>query len=122
MPWAGVAPEIEDRARLGLIVEGHGDLRPEHVWLGLPLQIIDCLEFDRGFRLIDPWDELRYLGLECAVLGADWIGPMLLARLEERLGPPLREEGRVVDQRGHSGAGSYVGAETEFARTVGVGA
>ena len=87
-----VTPEIEDRARRGLIVEGHGDLRPEHVWLGEPLQIIDCLEFDRGFRLVDPWDELRYLGLECAVLGAEWVGPLLLSRVGQRLGDPASEE------------------------------
>jgi uncharacterized protein len=87
-----VAPEIEDRAQRGLIVEGHGDLRPEHVWLGPPLQIIDCLEFDRGFRLVDPWDEVRYLGLECAVLRADWVGPLLLVRLAARLGTPPSPE------------------------------
>jgi aminoglycoside phosphotransferase family enzyme len=83
-----IAPEIGERARRGLIVEGHGDLRPEHVWLGDPIQIIDCLEFDRSFRLLDPHDEIRFLGLECAILGADWIGPLMLARLEERLGAP----------------------------------
>jgi uncharacterized protein len=81
-------PLIEGRARRGLIVEGHGDLRPEHVCLVEPLQIIDCLEFDRTFRLVDPYDEVRYLGLECAVLGASWIGPILLDRLVARLGNP----------------------------------
>jgi uncharacterized protein len=70
------------------IVEGHGDLRPEHVCMIEPLQIIDCLEFDRAFRLVDPYDEVRYLGLECAVLGAGWVGPILLDRLAERLGNP----------------------------------
>jgi uncharacterized protein len=81
-------PLIQGRARRGLIVEGHGDLRPEHVCLVEPLQIIDCLEFDRTFRLVDPYDEVRYLGLECAVLGASWIGPILLDRLVARLGNP----------------------------------
>jgi len=87
-----IAPEIKGRARRGLIVEGHGDLRPEHVWLGEPLQIIDCLEFDRDFRLVDPFDEVRYLGLECAVMGAEWVGPLLLSRLAHRLGDPPSPE------------------------------
>lgn len=81
-------PMLEMRGRGGRIVEGHGDLRPEHVCLVEPLQIIDCLEFDRDFRLVDPYDEVRYLGLECAVLGAAWIGPILLDRLRARLGDP----------------------------------
>jgi aminoglycoside phosphotransferase family enzyme len=81
-------PMIEVRVRNGCIVEGHGDLRPEHICLVEPLQIIDCLEFDRDFRLVDPYDEVRYLGLECAVLGAAWIGPILLDRLAAGLGNP----------------------------------
>jgi uncharacterized protein len=80
-----LSPLIELRARRGRVVEGHGDLRPEHVCMFEPLQIIDCLEFDRAFRLVDPVDEVRHLGLECAVLGAERIGPVLLDRLAVRL-------------------------------------
>lgn len=87
---AQAAPEIRNRAAQGWLVEGHGDLRPEHVCLTEPPQIFDCLEFDRAYRVLDPYDEIAYLGLECAVLGADWIGPALIDRLSKRLGgrPP----------------------------------
>jgi aminoglycoside phosphotransferase family enzyme len=71
---------LEARAAGGRIVEGHGDLRPEHVCLGPPPVIIDCVEFNREFRHLDPADELAYLGMECERLGAETIGPMLLAR------------------------------------------
>ena len=64
----------------GQVVEGHGDLRPEHVCLTDPPAIIDCLEFNRSLRLVDPIDELAFLGLECEVLGAPDIGPILMAR------------------------------------------
>jgi aminoglycoside phosphotransferase family enzyme len=57
------------RARDGQIVDGHGDLRPEHIWLGPPVRIIDCLEFNRQLRALDPLDELAYLCLECDRLG-----------------------------------------------------
>ena len=51
------------------LVDGHGDLRPEHVCLGEPPVFIDCLEFDRGLRIVDPADELSYLAMECLFLG-----------------------------------------------------
>jgi aminoglycoside phosphotransferase family enzyme len=74
-------PELLDvRASAARIVEGHGDLRPEHVCLGPPPVIIDCVEFNRDFRILDPADELAYLGLECERLGAEGIGTTVLAR------------------------------------------
>jgi len=42
------------------IVEAHGDLRPEHICLIDPPVIIDCLEFNRALRLLDPADELPF--------------------------------------------------------------
>jgi len=80
------SPAIRERIAGGRIVEGHGDLRPEHICLRRPPRIIDCLEFDRNMRLLDPYDEVNYLGLECEVLGAGWIRPLLLATLEDILG------------------------------------
>ncbi len=58
------------RAQVGRIVDGHGDLRPEHVCLLSPPVIFDRLEFNRLFRLVDPVDELASLALECERLGA----------------------------------------------------
>lgn len=60
------------------VVEGHGDLRPEHIHLGPPPAVIDCIEFKRDFRLNDPADELAFLGMECTRLGATWVGPRFL--------------------------------------------
>ncbi|MGB3390397.1 MAG: hypothetical protein WBA88_20715 [Pseudaminobacter sp.] len=81
-----LVPKIKRRIADGRIVEGHGDLRPEHVHLGEPIQVIDCLEFSRPMRMVDPYDEINYLGLECAMLGAPWIRPVLLDMLGARLG------------------------------------
>lgn len=79
-----VTPELETRIATGALVEGHGDLRPEHVCLTDPPQIIDCLEFNRAMRIIDPYDEINYLGMECEMLGAPWIRRALNVTLEER--------------------------------------
>lgn len=69
---------LEYRARSSHIVEGHGDLRPEHVYLGPPPMIIDRLEFSRDLRLIDPVDELCFLTMECELLGDPRVGERAL--------------------------------------------
>ena len=74
------------RALAHRIVEAHGDLRPEHVCLIDPPVIIDCLEFRRDFRLLDPLDELAFLGMECERLGAPWIGQTLLRQYRDATG------------------------------------
>lgn len=70
---------VEARADRGRIVEGHGDLRPEHVCLEPRPVIFDCLEFNRAFRIIDPVDELGFLAMECDRLGAPTVGDELFA-------------------------------------------
>lgn len=77
-------------ARAGRIVEGHGDLRPEHVCLESPPVVFDCLEFNREFRLVDPADELAALGMECERLEVGFVGDELLYAYAQRTGdgPP----------------------------------
>lgn len=80
-----LTPEIlDERVRAGRVVDGHGDLRPEHICLCEPLVIFDCIEFNPEFRTIDVADELAFLAAECDHLGADWVGPQLL-RTYQRL-------------------------------------
>jgi uncharacterized protein len=84
-------PELfDERVRAGRIVDGHGDLRPEHICLSDPIAIFDCIEFSPDFRRIDVADELTFLAAECDFLGADWVGPQLLAAYQEQSGdqPP----------------------------------
>jgi aminoglycoside phosphotransferase family enzyme len=72
------ATSLEQRAEQGCIVEGHGDLRPEHICLSDPPVIIDCLEFSHALRLVDPFDELGYLTLECEIIDAGWVGERII--------------------------------------------
>lgn len=65
-------------ARAGRTVEGHGDLRPEHIYLNAEPVVTDCLEFDRELRLLDPLDELAFLAMECERLGAPVVGALLV--------------------------------------------
>lgn len=73
-------------SRAARVVDGHGDLRPEHICLIDEPVIIDCLEFDRALRLLDPVDELAYLALECERLGAADIGAQVLTHYGQASG------------------------------------
>lgn len=79
------AAGVEARLKHGHILEGHGDLRPEHICLSTPPVIIDCLEFSYELRLMDPFEELSYLTLECAALDAAWVGQYIFERCAEDL-------------------------------------
>jgi aminoglycoside phosphotransferase family enzyme len=87
---AGVFDQRVHRRR---IVEGHADLRPEHVCLVPPVQIIDCLEFSATLRTLDTIDEAAFLALECERAGrADFANEFLhayAAAAHERLPEPL---------------------------------
>lgn len=68
--------ELLARAAVGLVRDGHGDLRAEHVVLERGIEIVDCVEFDPALREID-------VGLDLAFLVMD------LLRRDERLAAAL---------------------------------
>lgn len=71
---AADARAFHARVADGRIVDAHGDLRPEHVFLLAEPQIIDCLEFSAELRLQDSAAEIGFLALECERLGFLQIG------------------------------------------------
>jgi aminoglycoside phosphotransferase family enzyme/predicted kinase len=73
---AGRRAELRRRAAAGLVRDGHGDLRAEHVVLERGIEIVDCVEFDPALREID-------VGLDLAFLAMD------LLRRDERLAAAL---------------------------------
>lgn len=89
---ARYGPLLAARASGGHIVDAHGDLRPEHIWLGKTPRIIDCLEFNDRLRANDPFDEIAFLALECERLGGAWVGRYLHRRLTRAVpNPPPAE-------------------------------
>ncbi|HSE11662.1 MAG TPA: hypothetical protein VLB69_03415 [Rudaea sp.] len=82
-------------ARARRIVEGHGDLRPEHIYLNAEPVVTDCLEFDRDLRSLDPLDELSFLAMECERLGAPVVGALLVEAYRVADGDPF--ESALVD-------------------------
>lgn len=85
---------LRGRVRQDRIVEGHGDLRPQHVCLRPRPRFFDCLEFDRSFRLLDPVDEIAYLTMECDRRKAYRVGEIFYSEYVDRTGddvpPALR--------------------------------
>lgn len=83
---------IAERVRRRHIVDGHGDLRPEHIWLTDPVRIIDCIEFNAWLRVLDPFDEIAYLCVECDRLGGGWVSEHIRRRTLHALATNLPEE------------------------------
>jgi len=77
------AAQIRARHRDGLSVDGHGDLQLGHVWFEAdrtsPL-IIDCTEFNRGFRTIDAANEVAFLAMDLHYRGHPKFAAHFLAR------------------------------------------
>lgn len=72
--------------RAGSVVDGHGDLRPEHILLGPDPLIIDRITFSRDLRLVDPLHDLALLAVECEWLGAMDLAEDIIGAYEEQAG------------------------------------
>ena len=83
---------IAYRVRGRQIVDGHGDLRPEHIFIDDSVTIIDCLEFNANLRAVDPFDEIAYLCVECERLGAVWASRYIRRRAIHALRDHLSDQ------------------------------
>ena len=66
---AAMPKAFHARIAAGRVIDAHGDLRPEHVFLTAEPQIIDCLEISAELRQLDSAAEVAFLALECERLG-----------------------------------------------------
>jgi len=83
------ADALAARIAHGRVVDAHGDLRPEHVYLSEEPQIIDCLEFSTDLRWLDSAEEICFLALECQRLGQAALADELSALYREQAGDPV---------------------------------
>jgi len=83
------AERLRERGESGRVVEGHGDIRAEHVVLeGDRVLIIDRLEFDRAMRTVDVADDLAFLTTDLEALGARPVADLLAERYSAHGGDP----------------------------------
>lgn len=95
---AGRAGLLDSRADGGCVVDGHGDLQADDVFL-LPdgPAVIDCLEFDDALRAVDVADDLAFLAMDLEHLGRPDLAADLVTAYDaaaathgrEPLPPPL---------------------------------
>lgn len=82
--------ELEARAKAGLVRDGHGDLRAEHVIA--PTQgdvyVFDCVEFNASLRRIDIGADIAFLLMDLSRLGGRGLALRLIEAYRESGGDP----------------------------------
>ncbi|HSO99475.1 MAG TPA: AAA family ATPase [Solirubrobacteraceae bacterium] len=82
------AQMLDARARRGFVREVHGDLRAEHVLLDETVQVVDCVEFDRGLRELDVADDLAFLVMDLTASGGERFARTLVRAYRDAGGDP----------------------------------
>jgi aminoglycoside phosphotransferase family enzyme/predicted kinase len=83
---ASHAELFDSRVCDGRFVDGHGDLRPEHIYLLPQPVVIDCIEFSPQLRHLDILDELGFLSMECDHIGHPEVGERIIERYRQVTG------------------------------------
>jgi len=86
---------LDRRARRGMVREGHGDLRSEHVCVTDQIEIIDCVEFSEKLRYADIASDLGFLLMDLDRLEAPALGHELLLAYMHEIGD--RELSRLLN-------------------------
>ena len=86
---AGRAELFASRVAGGRIVDGHGDLLADDIFvLDDGPRVLDCLEFDDHLRRLDGLDDVAFLAMDLERLGRPDLGTLLLDRYSEYSGDP----------------------------------
>jgi aminoglycoside phosphotransferase family enzyme/predicted kinase len=80
--------ELDRRGAGGLVRDGHGDLRLEHVLLEHGVEIVDCVEFNAGLRQIDVSADLAFLVMELHEAGRPDLAAVLVRAYRAAGGDP----------------------------------
>lgn len=86
---AGRAELFAARIAAGRIVDGHGDLLADDIFvLDDGPRVLDCIEFDDRLRRLDGLDDVAFLAMDLERLGRPELGVRLLDRYAEYSGDP----------------------------------
>jgi uncharacterized protein len=64
-----ITPFLNGGWKKGKFLDGHGDLRTDHIYFVDGIQIIDCIEFNDRFRYGDAAIDLAFLHMDMEQLG-----------------------------------------------------
>jgi len=82
------AAELEQRVRDGLVRDGHGDLRCEHVLVRPAVRVVDRIEFDPALRRTDVACDLAFLTMDLEAHGQRWAAQRLVSAYRQAGGSP----------------------------------
>ncbi len=99
----------------GFIVDGHGDLRLEHIHLTEDrLCIYDCIEFNERFRHLDIANDIAFLAMDLDLAGRTDLSRRLVTRVSDALGDDSIHE--IIDF--YKSYRAYVRAKVEGMRAA----
>lgn len=77
-----LSPLLDRRREAGRVRDGHGDLRLEHLYFGDDgtLRVLDCVEFDRAFRVADVSADVAFLVMDLYANGQAELAERFVAR------------------------------------------
>ncbi|MFO0696203.1 MAG: AAA family ATPase [Polyangiales bacterium] len=78
-----IAPLLDRRRREGRVRDGHGDLRLDHVYFdsSRAVRVLDCVEFDRAFRVADVAADVTFFAMSLRAAGEDGLAEAFLGRV-----------------------------------------
>jgi aminoglycoside phosphotransferase family enzyme len=90
---AGRRDLFAERVAAGRVLDGHGDLKPENVFLTPDGPVVtDCIEFNERFRYGDVLVDVGYLTMGLRAAGREDLREAFLARFTEVAEPDLPRE------------------------------
>ncbi len=103
---------LRRRIAAGRGVDGHGDLRLEHVLLETPIAIVDAVEFNPSLRRVDGASDLAFLVMELQATGHGHRVAELLAGYGEPIEPAVLALFGAYRAHVRAKVGAVTGAET----------
>jgi aminoglycoside phosphotransferase family enzyme len=100
----------------GCIVDGHGELRPEHVFFERRPLIIDCVEYSAALRKLDALDDLSLLVMECERLGRKDVGAEIIAHYIQITGDVVSSELEAFYKSLHAGSSAVTTLDASSSR------
>jgi hypothetical protein len=83
-----LGPLLGKRQARGFVRDGHGDLHARNICMTEPIQVYDCIEFCRRFRVADVAAELAFLLMDLEFRGRRDLAGRFLATYRERVADP----------------------------------
>ncbi|WP_227982009.1 AAA family ATPase [Nocardia spumae] len=89
---AGRTALFDERIATGRIVDGHGDLRADDIFVTDDgIRVIDCLDFDDELRHVDRLDDICFLAMDLERLGHPDAADSVVAEYLDTTGDPAPE-------------------------------